>query len=122
MNDAFALQANYFHEKIFLVVCVLWSLASFAQKQIFAIGDTAPAFNAITHSNTTFSLNAQHAKSAVVLVLYRGYWCPYCNKEFGALNDSLSLLTAKGATVVAVTPETDASVNKTLKKPKYLLL
>ena len=42
----------------------------------------------------------------VVLVFYRGGWCPYCNIELRALQENLSELEKHNATLVAVTPET----------------
>lgn len=57
-------------------------------------------------------------KGKVVLVFYRGQWCPYCNKFLSKLQDSLSLISEKGATVVAVTPELPENVAKTIEKTK----
>jgi len=51
-----------------------------------------------------------------VLFFYRGQWCPYCNKQISHLQDSLELLTAKGAYVIGVTPETGENINKTIDK------
>jgi len=55
-------------------------------------------------------------KGSVVLVFYRGEWCPYCNKHLKRLQDSLSLITEKGAQLLAITPEKQASVKKTTEK------
>lgn len=57
-------------------------------------------------------------KGKVVLVFYRGQWCPYCNRYLQKLEDSLSLIKDKGATVVAVTPELPESISKTVDKTK----
>lgn len=57
-------------------------------------------------------------KGKVVLVFYRGQWCPYCNKFLSKLQDSLSLINEKGATVVAITPELPENVTKTVEKTK----
>jgi thiol-disulfide isomerase/thioredoxin len=42
--------------------------------------------------------NGPHKKDSVVLVFYRGQWCPYCNKQLKRLEDSLPMIKAKGAT------------------------
>jgi peroxiredoxin len=57
-------------------------------------------------------------KGKVVLVFYRGYWCPFCNKELTRLNDSLQFITEKGATVVAVTPEKPENIDSTVNRTK----
>jgi peroxiredoxin len=41
---------------------------------------------------------------------------PYCNKQISHLQDSLELLTGKGAYVIGVTPETGENINKTIDK------
>jgi peroxiredoxin len=80
-------------------------------------GDSAPGFIAIDNSGTTLHLKALlKSHKAVVLFFYRGQWCPYCNKQIKQLQDSLQLLTAKGAYVIGVTPETAENINKTLDK------
>ena len=82
------------------------------------VGDKAP--NIVSKDNTgkAFDLKSQLKKGDVVVVFYRGQWCPFCNKQLGHLNDSLSQIMAKGATVVAVSPETMENVAKTVTKTK----
>ena len=97
---------------------------SFAQKDVtiypegLKVGDIAPNFKAVDNSNKPYSLKKELKKGEVVVIFYRGQWCPYCNKQLSQLNDSLSLITAKGATVVAISPETTENVAKTIGKTK----
>jgi peroxiredoxin len=80
-------------------------------------GVTAPTFRAKDNSGKTIDLEKLlKSHKAVVLFFYRGQWCPYCNKYISQLQDSLQLLTAKGAYVVGVTPETGENINKTIEK------
>ncbi|MBN2775863.1 MAG: AhpC/TSA family protein [Prolixibacteraceae bacterium] len=74
------------------------------------VGTKAPLFTAVDAENTTFDLADALEKGPVVIIFYRGHWCPVCNKHLGQIQDSLSLITEKGATVVAISPE----------KPEYL--
>ena len=80
------------------------------------VNSAAPDFMATDQHGKTFHLKNSLTKGAVVLVFYRGQWCPYCNKELKSLADSLSLISGKGATLVAVTPELQANVSKTIEK------
>lgn len=82
------------------------------------VHDKAPAFTAKDQSGNIISLQDQLKKGPVVLVFYRGYWCPYCNKQLKKLEDSLSLITGKGARLVAITPEKPESIGKTVGKTK----
>jgi peroxiredoxin len=69
----------------------------------------APDFIAKDENGAVFHLKSSLTKGPVLLVFYRGQWCPYCNKELKALEDSLTLIVRKGATLMAVTPELQVS-------------
>ncbi len=81
-------------------------------------GMKAPAFTGKDYQGQLVSLTGMLDKGPVVLLFYRGYWCPYCNKQLSQMQDSLSYITAHGARVVAVTPEADESIRKTVDKTK----
>jgi peroxiredoxin len=80
------------------------------------INSKAPEFKGKDQSGNEVSLKDLRKKGPVVVVFYRGNWCPYCNKELKRLQDSLQLLTAKGAQVVAITPERSEGITKTVEK------
>ncbi|MEO5569640.1 MAG: peroxiredoxin-like family protein [Bacteroidia bacterium] len=81
-------------------------------------GEKAPAFNAKDYNGNSIDLYKLLQNGEVVLMFYRGEWCPYCNKEMSELQDSLHYITEKGAYVIAITPETNNNINKTIKKTK----
>lgn len=82
------------------------------------VGDKAPDFAATDVAGQPIALKQLLKKGPVVLYFYRGQWCPYCNKQLSQLQDSLQTLTAKGAQVVVVSPETQQNVAKTVEKTK----
>ena len=41
-----------------------------------------------------------------MISFYRGAWCPYCNLEINALQQCLPEITAAGAQLVAISPQT----------------
>ncbi|WP_020532322.1 peroxiredoxin-like family protein [Flexithrix dorotheae] len=45
------------------------------------------------------------SRGPVVLIWYRGGWCPYCNLELKAFQDVLPEIKALGANLLALTPE-----------------
>ena len=75
-----------------------------------AVGTKAPLFTTVDEDNTTFSLAAALENGPIVIIFYRGHWCPVCNKHLSQIQDSLNLITEKEAAVIAVSPE----------KPEYL--
>lgn len=74
------------------------------------VGVKAPGFSAIDAKNKTFSLKEALGKGPVVIIFYRGFWCPVCNKHLSSLQDSLVQIQATGAQIIAISPE----------KPEYL--
>jgi len=103
---------------LLLLIVIGVSQQVFSQQLLFKVGHKAPGINSITHSGTTFNLANATKKGPVVVLFYRGYWCPFCSKQLQTLQDSLYLLTNKNATVVAITPEKKESVDKTIEKTK----
>jgi len=103
--------------KKLVIVTLFLSLAQFISAQQGIHTNTkAPLFEAQNQFNETVSLKEELKKGKVVLLFYRGEWCPYCNRHMSALQDSLHLITQKGATVIAITPEKGDAIEKTLKK------
>lgn len=76
----------------------------------------APDIEAKDQNGKDISLAALRKKGPVVVLFYRGNWCPYCNKQLKELQDSLQYITLKGASVVAITPEASEGVEKTINK------
>ena len=106
---------------IFTAALLLSVFTSFGQTIYPAglkAGDTAPQINATDNTGNNINLQKLLKKGDVVLIFYRGQWCPYCNRELSRVNDSLSYITAKGATVITVTPETQENIKKTIEKTK----
>lgn len=52
----------------------------------------------------------------VVLNIYRGGWCPYCNLEMKALHDALPQIEAQGALLVGMAPETPDKATATAER------
>lgn len=80
------------------------------------INSKAPDFKAKDQNGVDFRLKDALKNGAVVLVFYRGNWCPYCSKHLKRLEDSLSLIKEKGAQLIAVTPEKGEGIAKTVEK------
>jgi len=108
-------------KKLLLLTVVLFqSLAMMAQDEPkgLQVNNKAPDFIAKDQNGKNVSLKDELKKHAVVLIFYRGQWCPYCNKQLKQLEDSLSLIKAKGAKLIAVTPEQPQNITKTIIKTK----
>lgn len=102
---------------VILLLTVFAASAQEAPEGLF-INSKAADFKAKDQHGNEVRLKDLLKKGKVVLVFYRGQWCPYCNKYLQKLEDSLALIMEKGATLVAVTPELPENITKTIDKTK----
>lgn len=82
------------------------------------VGSKVKLFSAVDQSNKTYQLSEALKTGPVVLLFYRGQWCPVCNRYLSQLQDSLQQIYDKGATVIAVSPEKPEYLEKTATKTK----
>ncbi|WSQ15243.1 AhpC/TSA family protein [Streptomyces sp. NBC_01231] len=81
-----------------------------------AVGGQAPDFRLPSATGECVSLTGLLAAGPVVLTFYRGAWCPYCNIALRALQQHHDEITARGARLVAVSPQIpDQSLSLTEK-------
>lgn len=80
------------------------------------VGDQAPHFRVMDNTGRVLDLDTLKTLGPVVLVFYRGAWCPYCNKHMSHLQDSLQFLLDRNATVIAVSPEMPESSEDIIRK------
>lgn len=90
--------------------------AAIAQTKELKVGDLAPDFTASDHTGKKTQLSEMLASRQVLLFFYHGYWSPFCNKQMNAIQDSLQLIAQKNTVVIAITPERDPFVEKTVAK------
>jgi peroxiredoxin len=107
-------------KKIFAFVLMCSTFSIFAQEKPTAmkVGDKAPNFAAKDHSGKMINLKDLTKKGKVVVMFYRGAWCPYCNKYMSQLEANLPEFSAKNTMVIAITPEPEESISKAVEKSK----
>ncbi|WP_067479070.1 peroxiredoxin-like family protein [Actinomadura hibisca] len=69
------------------------------------VGAKAPTFTLPSATGQNVALNDLLAEGPVVLTFYRGAWCPYCNIALRSLQQHHAEITARGARLVAVSPQ-----------------
>ncbi len=111
------LSSNYTMKKILVFLSVfLFMVSNVKAQEGIGINEKAPLFKAEDQNGLTIDLSKELEKGKVVLMFYRGQWCPYCNRYMAALQDSIHLIKDKGAQVIAVTPERHEEIDKTIEK------
>lgn len=81
-------------------------------------GDTAPEFKLRDTDGSIVSSRALLARGPLVATFYRGIWCPYCNYDLQALEDVRPAIEARGASLVAISPQTQANSRKSQRDNK----
>jgi peroxiredoxin len=74
-------------------------------------GDAAPAFTLKDLDGNLVSSAEFLARGPLVVSFYRGTWCPFCNEELKALNDSYENFRRLDASLLAITPQSAASAS-----------
>ncbi|MEV6940765.1 peroxiredoxin-like family protein [Streptomyces sp. NPDC051172] len=69
------------------------------------VGAQAPRFSLRSATGQTVALDDLLVDGPVVLTFYRGAWCPYCNIALRSLQQHHEAITARGARLVAVSPQ-----------------
>lgn len=74
--------------------------ATAEQAQPLGVGQGAPRFVVRTVENEPFEFDPRNLERPVVLVSFRGGWCPFCNMHLSELKDVVSDIAALGVDVL----------------------
>ncbi len=121
-----------FRKLILLLMLVVLSKSAFTQKfeknttevNGIKVGAMVKNFSATGINNKVFNLEEQLEKGPVVIMFFRGQWCPVCNKYLSRVQDSLELILGKGASLIAISPELPEKleITKSKTKAEFILL
>src|SRR4028118_1980328 len=67
-----------------------------------SVGDVAPSFELPDQQDHPWSLSGQLEVSPVVLIFYRGDWCPYCNGQLAAYARKYNEFERRGTQPAAI--------------------
>lgn len=98
-----------------LIVLLLFYRFSYSQQPL-RLGDKIPLFVGNDHLGNKINLEEKLKVGSVVILFYRGQWCPHCTRHMNNLQDSLKYITGLGASVIAITPENNENIDKTVAK------
>lgn len=110
------------------LACTLIALAGCASKsttQNVQADPDAPGLRVDDQSPDVAMTNAQgdpvtlaslYTEQPLVLIFYRGGWCPFCRRALSEWESHLDDINAAGARLVAVTPESPDSYARTIRE------
>ena len=79
-------------------------------------GEYAPSVSLLDMTGHQVNLSDLWQKETLVVVFYRGGWCPYCNLELRAWQTYLESLKQLGAGLIAISPQTADNSLSTAEK------
>ncbi|RKR45253.1 peroxiredoxin-like family protein [Paraburkholderia sp. BL17N1] len=80
------------------------------------VGDVAPRFVLKDPDHRPVSAGKLIADGPLVLTFYRGVWSPYCNLDLQALQAALPDIVARGAILMAISPQNGVNSRVTIRE------
>lgn len=92
---------------ILTIFVLIFSAYTQAQKgSSLIVGDQAPKFSSLQTSDKKFFSSIDKLKEgSLIVVFFRGSWCPYCEAYIDSLRMSYNKMVDEGANLVLITPE-----------------
>lgn len=87
-----------------------------AQAHPLAVGQRAPSAMLRNVDGSSFDLAKAYRNGPVMLIFYRGGWCPYCNTHLAELVKVDQPLADMGVTLLAVSPDQPSKLRETEEK------
>ncbi len=78
------------------------------------IGERVKDFKGVDQNGNLIQLSELLKKGKVVIVFYRGQWCPICMPHIRKLQNGFDEIKDKGASVVLISPENQENIQKTI--------
>ncbi|MFK5959716.1 MAG: peroxiredoxin family protein [Lutibacter sp.] len=80
------------------------------------VGSLAPQITMTTDENEIVKLKDFYKNQPLVIIFYRGYWCPVCNKHLSEFAVRAKEIENRGAKLIAISSESYENVDKTRDK------
>ena len=91
-------------------------IASGQAERARKVGDKFPDFTLSDPDGQPVRGKDLLLQGPLVVSFYRGVWCPYCNIELKALQEALPQIKARGANLVAISPQTPPNSRKSQRQ------
>ncbi len=80
------------------------------------IGETMPNTELTALDGTALAFHEIAKEKPTVLIIYRGGWCPYCNRHLAAIGQTEAEILELGYQIVAVSPDKVEKLRETAEK------
>lgn len=86
------------------------------EQRALKVGDTAPDLSLPDALGKPVILSELWRRGPLIVIFYRGGWCPYCNIELRAWQQRMPEVKRMGAMLVAISPQTPDNSLSTAEK------
>lgn len=109
------------HKIIYLFVLLFVSGFAWSQEEMWnvcplKVGEEVPDSKLMNLDGDTVSLTKIISNDKVVVVFFRGGWCPYCTRHLSALQEVKGQMDSLGYTLIAVTVDNISNSKKVINK------
>jgi len=89
-----------------LVLMISLNLSAQIDNEHLNVGELAPEITGVDQNGKKINSTDILKYNKILMVFYRGNWCPHCKKHLASLQERLDEFIEKGVYVLVVTPET----------------
>jgi len=102
-------------KKFVFIAFIVSSLTVFSQidNDHLMVGEKAPVISGVDQFDKLINSSDILKEKKILLLFYRGNWCPYCRKHLKSLQENLEELTKKGYYVIVISPEKPEKTQET---------
>lgn len=76
------------------------------ERRVLSAGGKTPAFELQDHNGRSVSSSSLLEHGRLVIIFFRGRWCPFCVGQLEAMNMIVPEIQKAGAALVAISPQT----------------
>jgi peroxiredoxin len=113
LRQAFAADPNTLPRRLALQHAVRELVDDGTLAHVLAAGEHVPELVLPDTAGKPLVLASVLRRGPVILVFYRGDWCPYCRLDLQSMNTMRDEVAARNATLLAISPQTVAANRRT---------
>jgi peroxiredoxin len=108
-----------------LTFTLLFSTLLLGQGEMYDIcpiknSEEVPSVNLVNKEGKEINLKESIGNDPVIVVFYRGAWCPYCTRHLSALQEIKPQIDSLGFQLLAITPDDFTKLDSTTTRTKGL--
>jgi len=105
---------------LFLTICTTSLMAQGGMYDICPLknSEEVPSAQVYNQEGNSVDLKEYIGERKVVLVFYRGGWCPYCTRHLSALQEVKGKIDSLGFELIAITPDHFQRLDSSIKRSR----